>query len=98
MLTQTSGSIEYEANYGIKDETDNTLVFDDLPVGTYKLEEKQAPTGFIKSNQIWNIEVRKDGTVKWLNSFDDSKDRMNTIKDPSHVGENGTNITSEVIE
>ena len=97
LLTQETGSIEYGAKFGKKDETNNTIVFDDLPVGTYKLEEKRAPSGFIKSNKIWNIEVRKDGTVKWLNSFDDSKDTMNTIKAQSYVGENGTNITSEVI-
>lgn len=97
LLTQETGSIEYGAKVGVEDKANNTIVFDDLPVGTYKLEEKRAPKGFIKSNKIWNIEVRKDGTVKWLNSFDDSKDTMSTIKNPSYLGENATNITSEVI-
>ena len=97
LLTQETGSKKYEASFGKKDETNKTIVFDDLPVGTYKLEEKRAPSGFIKSNKTWKIEVRKDGTVKWLNSFDDSKDTMNTITNQSYGGENGTNITSEVI-
>lgn len=97
LLTQKTGSEEYGSKIGVVDKTNNTIVFDDIPVGTYELEEKRAPKGFIKSNKIWNIEVRKDGTVKWLNSFDDSKDIMNTIKDQSYGGKNGTNITSEVI-
>ncbi|MDU2202350.1 MAG: SpaA isopeptide-forming pilin-related protein, partial [Anaerococcus hydrogenalis] len=97
LLTQKTGSEEYGSKIGVVDKTNNTIVFDDIPVGTYELEEKRAPKGFIKSNKIWNIEVRKDGTVKWLNSFDDSKDTMSTIKNPSYLGENATNITSEVI-
>ena len=97
LLTQTSGSIEYEANYGIKDETDNALVFDDLPVGTYKLEEMSAPTGYKKSDQTWNIEVTKDGEVKWLNSFDDSNDQMKATKDLTYRGDKTDHLDIEVI-
>ena len=70
--------------------------FTKLVPGKYTLTEEKAPAGYKKSDQKWEIEVTKDGKVKWLNSFDDKEYKMNTIK-ASHVGENGTNITSEVI-
>ncbi len=76
---------------------DGLATFDKLVAGKYTLTEEKAPDGYKKSNQKWQIEVTKDGKVKWLNSFDDSKDTMNTITNPNHIGDNGTNITSEVI-
>lgn len=76
---------------------DGLATFDKLVAGKYTLTEEKAPDGYKKSDQKWQIEVTKDGTVKWLNSFDDSKNTMNTIKDQSYGGDNGTNITSEVI-
>ena len=97
LLTQTSGSIEYEANYGKKDTTDNTLVFDNLPVGTYKLEEKEAPKGYQKSDQIWQIEVTKDGKVKWLNSFDDTNDQMKATQNLSYRGSPTAHLDIEVL-
>ena len=76
---------------------DGLATFDKLVAGKYTLTEEKAPDGYKKSDQTWNIEVTKDGKVKWIDSFDDSKDTMNTITNPNHIGENGTNITSEVI-
>lgn len=76
---------------------DGLATFDKLVAGKYTLTEEKAPEGYKKSDQTWEIEVTKDGKVKWLNSFDDTKDTMNTITDQSYVGDNGTNITSEVI-
>lgn len=76
---------------------DGLAVFDKLIAGKYTLTEEKAPDGYKKSDQKWEIEVTKDGKVKWLNSFEDSKDIMNTITDKSYGGDNGTNITSEVI-
>ena len=76
---------------------DGLATFDKLVAGKYTLTEEKAPDGYKKSNQKWQIEVTKDGKVKWLNSFDDSKDTMNTITNPNHIGDNGTNITSKVI-
>ena len=76
---------------------DGLATFDKLVAGKYTLTEEKAPDGYKKSNQKWQIEVTKDGKVKWLNSFDDSKDTINTITNQNHIGDNGTNITSEVI-
>lgn len=78
-------------------EKDGLAVFDKLIAGKYTLTEEKAPAGYKKSDQTWQIEVTKDGKVKWLNSFDDSKDIMNTITNPKYLGDNGKNITSEVI-
>ena len=78
-------------------EKDGLAVFDKLIAGKYTLTEEKAPAGYKKSDQKWEIEVTKDGKVKWLNSFDDSKDIMNTITNPKYLGDNGKNITSEVI-
>ena len=76
---------------------DGLATFNKLLAGKYTLTEEKAPAGYKKSNQKWQIKVTKDGKVKWLNSFDDTNDKMNTITNPSYVGYNGTNITSEVI-
>lgn len=95
-LKQTSGSIDYQPNFG-KPQEDGSLLFDDLPVGTYELVEKQAPTGYKKSDQTWQIEVTKDGEVKWLNSFDDTNDQMKATQNLTHLGNNTTHLDIKVI-
>lgn len=39
------------------------LTFENLKPGNYRLEETNAPTGYIKSNKTWNVNVASDGTV-----------------------------------
>lgn len=53
--------------------------FEKLPAGKYTLEEKKAPKGYSESDKVWDIEITRDGKVKWLNSFDDTKDKMKTL-------------------
>ncbi|MDU1315495.1 SpaA isopeptide-forming pilin-related protein [Anaerococcus hydrogenalis] len=96
-LKQTSGSIEYLTNFGKRQE-DGSLLFDNLPVGTYELKENKAPDGYQLSNKIWEIEVRKEGRVKWLNSFDDKDYKMKTVNIKSYAGEKDTeNLKSKII-
>ena len=42
---------------------DGYLTFDKLQPGVYRLEETKAPTGFIKSDKMWLVNVAKDGVV-----------------------------------
>lgn len=97
LLTAT-GKQKYTANIGIK-QKDNTILFDKLPAGTYTLEEKKAPTGYTKSKKVWELEVTKDGKVKWLNSFDDSDDKMKAVENLTYKqnGDKPENLDTEII-
>ena len=73
-------------------------LYDELLAGKYTLTEQKAPDRYQLSNKIWKIEVRKDGKVKWLNSFDDTDDKMKTVNIKSYAGDNDTeNVKSEII-
>ena len=67
--------------------------FEKLPAGKYTLEEKKAPQGYSKSDTVWNIEVTKDGKVKWLNSFDDTNDKMKALTVTKYAKEEYTGDT-----
>lgn len=48
---------------------DGTVLFEDIPVGTYILKEEKAPTGYEKSDTTFTVEVKLDGeTVKTDNA------------------------------
>lgn len=91
LLTAT-GKQKYTANIGTK-QKDNTILFDKLPAGTYTLEEKEAPTGYTKSEKVWELEVTKDGKVKWTNSFDDTDDKMKAVNVKEYAKEEYTGDT-----
>ena len=78
---------------------DGIVEFKKLPAGKYELEETKAPDGYTKSDKKWEIEVTKDGKVKWTNSFDDTKDEMKKVTVNSYSGDNTTptNLNSEII-
>lgn len=97
LLTAT-GKQKYTANIGTK-QADNTILFDKLPAGTYTLEEKKAPQSYTKSKTVWNLEVTKDGKVKWTNSFDDSNDKMKAVENLTYKqnGDKPENLDTEII-
>ena len=76
---------------------DGLATFDKLVAGKYTLTEEKAPDGYKKSDQKWQIEVTKDGKVKWLNSFDDTNDQMKATQNLTYQGENTTHLGIEVI-
>ena len=53
--------------------------FEKLPAGKYTLQEVKAPKGYSESDKVWDIEITRDGKVKWLNSFDDTNDKMKAV-------------------
>ena len=61
--------------------------FEKLPAGKYTLQEVKAPKGYSKSDTVWNIEVTRDGKVKWLNSFDDTNDKMKAVTVKEYANE-----------
>ena len=36
---------------------DGTILFDQLPIGNYRLEEIKSPEGYVNTNQVWNFTV-----------------------------------------
>lgn len=78
---------------------DGTVESDNLPAGKYELKEEKAPKGYTKSETVWNLEVTKDGKVKWLNSFDDTNDKMKAVTVNSYSGDSTTptNLNSEIL-
>lgn len=44
---------------------DETFVFENLTAGDYILEETNAPDGYVKSDELFNVNVDTDGTVKF---------------------------------
>ena len=83
--------------YTYESNADGIVEFKKLPPGKYELEETEAPEGYKKSEQTWNIEVTKDGKVLWTNSFDDEEDTMYKVSNTVTRGADVQNITSEVI-
>ena len=88
----------YTANTG-DPQDDGTILFNNLPAGKYTLTEKEAPKGYTKSDAVWKLEVTRDGKVKWLNSFDDTKDKMKTVENITYKqnGEKPENLDTEII-
>lgn len=77
---------------------DGIVEFKKLPAGKYELEETKAPDGYTKSNQKWEIEVTKDGKVKWTNSFDDEDDNMKKVSVNTYSGDaDKENLKSEIL-
>lgn len=77
---------------------DGIVTFDKLPAGKYTLTESSAPEGYNKSDKVWNIEISRDGRVKWTNSFDDSKDQMKQVSVASYKGGPDTDkLKSEIL-
>ena len=77
---------------------DGLAVFDKLIAGKYTLTEEKAPAGYKKSDQTWQIEVTKDGKVKWLNSFDDTDDKMKAVSGITYSGDDDKdNLKSEIL-
>ena len=65
---------------------DGIVTFDKLPAGKYTLTESSAPQGYNKSDKVWDIEISRDGRVKWTNSFDDINDQMKKVSVTSYKG------------
>ena len=85
-----------------KPDTDNEAIatFTNLVAGKYTLTEEKAPDGYTKSDKKWEIEVTRDGKVKWTNSFTTSlSDQMKAITVNSYSGDDKTptNLNSEII-
>lgn len=40
---------------------DGTILFDQLPIGNYRLEEIKSPEGYVNTNQVWNFTVGGEG-------------------------------------
>lgn len=77
---------------------DGTIESDPLTKGKYILEEKKAPKGYTKSDTIWELEVTKDGKIRWTNSFDDSKDQTKNLSITSYSGDSDKeNLKSEIL-
>lgn len=71
---------------------------DSLPEGKYELKEEKAPATYTKSDKIWQLEVKKDGKIKWLNSFDDSEDEMKKVSVSAYSNDSDKeNLKAEII-
>ena len=83
-----------------KPDTDNESIatFSNLVAGKYTLTEERAPKGYTKSDKKWEIEVTKDGKVKWTNSFDDGNDQMKEVTGVTYSGDDDKeNLKSEIL-
>ncbi|MDD7766035.1 MULTISPECIES: SpaA isopeptide-forming pilin-related protein [Anaerococcus] len=96
-LLEKDNDDKYTANIGT--EKDGTILFNNLPAGKYTLTERKAPKGYTKSDAVWKLEVTRDGKVKWLNSFDDTKDKMKTVENLTYKqnGDKPENLDTEII-
>lgn len=97
-LLEKDNDDKYTGNIG-NVEADGTILFNNLPAGKYTLTERKAPKGYTKSDAVWKLEVTRDGKVKWLNSFDDTNDKMKTVKNITYKqnGNKPENLDTEII-
>lgn len=97
-LLEKDNDDKYTGNIG-NVEADGTILFNNLPAGKYTLTERKAPKGYTKSDAVWKLEVTRDGKVKWLNSFDDTNDKMKTVENISYKqnGNKPENLDTEII-
>ena len=97
-LLEKDNDDKYTGNIG-NVEADGTILFNNLPAGKYTLTERKAPKGYTKSDAVWKLEVTRDGKVKWLNSFDDTKDKMKTVENLTYKqnGNKPENLDTEII-
>ena len=97
-LLEKDNDDKYTPNIGTL-EKDGTILFNNLPAGKYTLTERKAPKGYTKSDAVWKLEVTRDGKVKWLNSFDDTNDKMKTVENLNYKqnGEKPENLDTEII-
>lgn len=97
-LLEKDNDDKYTGNIG-NVEADGTILFNNLPAGKYTLTERKAPKGYTKSDAVWKLEVTRDGKVKWLNSFDDTKDKMKTVENLNYKqnGNKPENLDTEII-
>lgn len=97
-LLEKDNDDKYTGNIG-NVEADGTILFNNLPAGKYTLTERKAPKGYTKSDAVWKLEVTRDGKVKWLNSFDDTNDKMKTVENITYKqnGDKPENLDTEVI-
>ena len=97
-LLEKDNDDKYTGNIG-NVEADGTILFNNLPAGKYTLTERKAPKGYTKSDAVWKLEVTRDGKVKWLNSFDDTNDKMKTVENITYKqnGEKPENLDTEII-
>lgn len=97
-LLEKDNDDKYTGNIG-EQESDGVTLFKNLPAGKYTLTERKAPKGYTKSKAVWKLEVTRDGKVKWLNSFDDTNDKMKTVENITYKqnGEKPENLDTEII-
>lgn len=97
-LLEKDNDDKYTGNIG-NVEADGTILFNNLPAGKYTLTERKAPKGYTKSDAVWKLEVTRDGKVKWLNSFDDTNDKMKTVENITYKqnGDKPENLDTEII-
>lgn len=97
-LLEKDGDKSYKPNIG-EQESDGVTLFKNLPAGKYTLTERKAPKGYTKSDAVWKLEVTRDGKVKWLNSFDDTNDKMKTVENITYKqnGDKPENLDTEII-
>lgn len=97
-LLEKDNDDKYTPNIGTL-EKDGTILFNNLPAGKYTLTERKAPKGYTKSDAVWKLEVTRDGKVKWLNSFDDTNDKMKTVENLNYKqnGNKPENLDTEII-
>ena len=97
-LLEKDNDDKYTPNIGTL-EKDGTILFNNLPAGKYTLTEGKAPKGYTKSDAVWKLEVTRDGKVKWLNSFDDTNDKMKTVENITYKqnGNKPENLDTEII-
>lgn len=104
LLTPTSGqkdpsnpSNSFPALTKPEKDTESVATFSNLVAGKYTLTEERAPKGYTKSDKKWEIEVTKDGKVKWTNSFDDKND-MKKVSVNTYSGDaDKDNLKSEIL-
>lgn len=91
------GDQEYTANSG-ELQKDGTILFKNIPVGKYWLEEKKAPDGYQKLFGLQQIEVSEDGKVKLIEPYSASfTPKMEAIEKPNYTGNGLSNLDSEII-
>ncbi|WP_151409540.1 SpaA isopeptide-forming pilin-related protein [Anaerococcus sp. Marseille-P9784] len=86
-------------NPTITTKADGIAEFKNLPAGTYRLREMEAPKGYKIPDEdtYWEIKVTRDGKVKLTNTFSQSYNDMKEIETPTYTGQSTTSLDSQIV-
>lgn len=65
-VSSNTGYVNWYTSY--TDETTNVPLTGKMNPGTYTLTETKAPAGYARSNEIWTVEIKRNGSLKMITS------------------------------